>query len=94
MWPVLCVGTGEVSDMVALMARGHLGTLLGAVGSSDSEDVEEQQLHLQDWQSHNSRCSVNSYPESETQESTDLEQLFKSFAGNRAIPEIAVHCFN
>ncbi|XP_048036788.1 inactive serine/threonine-protein kinase TEX14-like isoform X2 [Megalobrama amblycephala] len=73
--------TTEVSDMVALMARGRLGTLLGAVGSSDSEDVEEQQLHLQDWQSHNSRCSVNSYGESETQESTDLEQLFKSFAG-------------
>ncbi|XP_056127514.1 uncharacterized protein LOC130105518 isoform X3 [Rhinichthys klamathensis goyatoka] len=73
--------TSEVSDMVALMARGCLGKPLGAVGSSDSEDVEEQQLHLQDWQRHNIRHSVNSYPESETQESTDLEQLFKSFAG-------------
>ncbi|XP_067288827.1 inactive serine/threonine-protein kinase TEX14-like isoform X2 [Pseudorasbora parva] len=73
--------TSEVSDMVALMARGRLGTQLGAVGSSDSEDVEEQQLHLQDWQRHNIRLSVNSDPESETQESTDLEQLFKSFAG-------------
>ncbi|CAM4729770.1 unnamed protein product [Leuciscus chuanchicus] len=72
--------TGEVSDAVALMARGCFGKPLGAVGSSDSEDVEEQQLHLQDWQRHNIRHSVNSYPESETQESTDLEQLFKSFA--------------
>lgn len=80
--------------MVALMARGCLGKPLGAVGSSDSEDVEEQQLHLQDWQKHNIRHSVNSYPESETQESTDLEQLFKSFAGNRAMPEIAVKIFH
>ncbi|XDV54391.1 hypothetical protein PO909_022691 [Leuciscus waleckii] len=71
---------GEVSDAVALMAHGCFGKPLGAVGSSDSEDVEEQQLHLQDWQRHNIRHSVNSYPESETQESTDLEQLFKSFA--------------
>ncbi|KAK7120668.1 hypothetical protein R3I94_020605 [Phoxinus phoxinus] len=73
--------TSDVSEMVALMARGRLGKPLGAVGSSDSEDVEEQQLHLQDWQRHNIRHSVNSYPESETQESTDLEQRFKSFAG-------------
>ncbi|XP_077098427.1 uncharacterized protein tex14 isoform X1 [Siphateles boraxobius] len=73
--------TSEVSDMVALMARGCLGKPLGAVGSSDSEDVEEQQLHLQDLQRYNIRHSVNSYPESETLESTDLEQLFKSFAG-------------
>ncbi|KAG1970412.1 inactive serine/threonine-protein kinase TEX14-like [Pimephales promelas] len=73
--------TSDVSDVVALMARGCLGKPRGAVGSSDSEDVEEQQLHLQDWQTHNVRHSVNSHPEYETQESTDLEQLFKSFAG-------------
>ncbi|XP_016119102.1 uncharacterized protein [Sinocyclocheilus grahami] len=67
--------TSEISEMVALMTRGRLGSPLSAFGSSDSEDVVEQQLHLQD------RHSVNSYQESETQESTDLEQLFKSFAG-------------
>ncbi|XP_043107086.1 uncharacterized protein LOC122353190 isoform X2 [Puntigrus tetrazona] len=67
--------TNEVSEMVALMTHGRLGSPLSAFGSSDSEDVAEQQLHLQD------RYSVNSYQESETQESTDLEQLFKSFAG-------------
>ncbi len=66
------------------MTHGRLGSPLSAFGSSDSEDVAEQQLHLQD------RHSVNGYQESETQESTDLEQLFKSFAGNRAVPEIAV----
>ncbi|XP_042588769.1 uncharacterized protein LOC109096416 isoform X3 [Cyprinus carpio] len=67
--------TSEVSEMVALMTRGWLGSPLSAFGSSDSEDVAEQQLHLQD------RHSVNGYQEYETQESTDLEQLFKSFAG-------------
>ncbi|RXN04311.1 inactive serine threonine- kinase TEX14-like isoform X1 [Labeo rohita] len=65
----------NVSEMVALMTRGHLGSPLSAFGSSDSEDGVVQELHLQD------RHSVNSYQESETQESTDLEQLFKSFAG-------------
>ncbi len=84
MWPVVCVRAGEISEMVALMTHGRLGSPLSAFGSSDSEDVAEQQLHLQD------RHSVNGYQESETQESTDLEQLFKSFAGNRAVPEIAV----
>lgn len=72
----MCVFVGEVSEMVALMTRGWLGSPLSAFGSSDSEDVAEQQLHLQD------RHSVNCYQEYETQESTDLEQLFKSFAGN------------
>ncbi|XP_073685337.1 uncharacterized protein tex14 [Garra rufa] len=67
--------TSEVSEMVGLMTRGCLGSPLSAFGSSDSEDVVEQELHLQD------RHSVNSYQESETQESADLEQLFKSFAG-------------
>uniref|UniRef100_A0A9J8BQR6 Protein kinase domain-containing protein n=1 Tax=Cyprinus carpio carpio TaxID=630221 RepID=A0A9J8BQR6_CYPCA len=67
--------TSEVREMVALMTGGRLGSPLSAFGSSDSEDVAEQQLYLQD------RHSVNSYQESETQESTDLEQLFKSFAG-------------
>ncbi|XP_016133795.1 uncharacterized protein [Sinocyclocheilus grahami] len=67
--------TSEVSEMVALMTRGRLGSPLSAFGSSDSEDVAEQQFHLQD------RNSVNGYQEYETQESTDLEQLFKSFAG-------------
>ncbi|XP_050977727.1 uncharacterized protein LOC127172487 isoform X2 [Labeo rohita] len=67
--------TSNVSEMVALMTRGHLGSPLSAFGSSDSEDGVVQELHLQD------RHSVNSYQESETQESTDLEQLFKSFAG-------------
>ncbi|XP_058645760.1 uncharacterized protein LOC131548481 isoform X1 [Onychostoma macrolepis] len=67
--------TSEVSEMVALMTRGRLGSPLSAFGSSDSEDVAEQQLHLQD------KHSVNGYQESEIQESTDLEQLFKSFAG-------------
>ncbi len=69
--------------MVALMTRGRLGSPLSGFGSSDSEDVAEQQLHLQD------RHSVNGYQESETKESTDLEQLFKSFAGNRAVAEMA-----
>ncbi len=65
------------------MTRGRLGSPLSGFGSSDSEDVAEQQLHLQD------RHSVNGYQESETKESTDLEQLFKSFAGNRAVAEMA-----
>ncbi|XP_073771095.1 inactive serine/threonine-protein kinase TEX14 isoform X2 [Danio rerio] len=73
--------TSEVSEMVALMARGRLGRHLGAVGSSDSEDREEQQHHLLDWEDHSSRHSVNSYQESESQKSSNLEQLFKSFAG-------------
>ncbi|KAK2871029.1 hypothetical protein Q8A67_023556 [Cirrhinus molitorella] len=67
--------TSEVSEMVALMTHGRLGSPLSAFGSSDSENVVEHELHLQD------RHSVNSYQESETQESADLEQLFKSFAG-------------
>ncbi|KAL1266474.1 hypothetical protein QQF64_002149 [Cirrhinus molitorella] len=67
--------TSEVSEMVALMTHGRLGSPLSAFGSSDSENVVEHELHLQD------RRSVNSYQESETQESADLEQLFKSFAG-------------
>lgn len=79
----MCVRAGEVSEMVALMTRGRLGSPLSAFGSSDSEDVAEQQLHLQD------RYSVNGYQESETKKSSDLEQLFKSFAGNRAVAEIA-----
>ncbi|KAI7793766.1 putative inactive serine/threonine-protein kinase TEX14 [Triplophysa rosa] len=72
--------TSEVSEVVALMARGRLGTQKTAVGSSDSEDVEEQQLHLQGWQGHDTRYNFENDQESETRESSDLEQLFKSFA--------------
>lgn len=57
------------------MARGRLGTQKSAVGSSDSEDVEEQQLHLQGWQGHDTKYDRES----------DLGQLFKSFAGNRDV---------
>ncbi|XP_051540417.1 inactive serine/threonine-protein kinase TEX14-like [Myxocyprinus asiaticus] len=73
--------TSEVSEVVAQMARGRLGTELGAVGSSDSEDIEEQQLHLQGWQGQSNRHNFSPHQKSETPESTDLEQLFKCFAG-------------
>ncbi|XP_055064146.2 uncharacterized protein tex14 isoform X2 [Misgurnus anguillicaudatus] len=79
--------TSEVSEVVAQMTRGRLGAQLGAVGSSDSEDKEEQQLHLQGWQGHCTQYNLKSCEESETRESSDLEQLFKSFAGIKSDSE-------
>lgn len=79
------VFTGEVSEVVALMARGRLGTQKSAVGSSDSEDVEEQQLHLQGWQGHDTRHNFENDQKSETGESSDLEQLLNFFAGNKDV---------
>ncbi|MCJ8742154.1 hypothetical protein PDJAM_G00078780 [Pangasius djambal] len=57
--------TSEVSAAVARMARGFLSSAAGAlVGSSDSEEVQEQQRHPVD-----------------AREDTELERLFRSFAG-------------
>ncbi|XP_072515635.1 inactive serine/threonine-protein kinase TEX14 [Salminus brasiliensis] len=58
--------TSEVSEAVAQMTRGRLGTPAGPVCSSDSEDVEEQLRLLVDRQSPHRH--------------TELEQLVKSFA--------------
>ncbi|KAL7846295.1 hypothetical protein SRHO_G00212750 [Serrasalmus rhombeus] len=59
--------TSEVSELVVRMTRGRLGASAGPVGSSDSEDVEEQQRPLVDKQNPHNH--------------TLLEQLSKSFAG-------------
>ncbi|KAA0704087.1 Inactive serine/threonine-protein kinase TEX14 [Triplophysa tibetana] len=79
--------TSEVSEVVALMARGQLGTQKIAVGSSDSEDLEEPQLHLQGWKGHDTRYNFENDQESETRESSDLERLFKGFAGIKSDSE-------
>ncbi|KAL7848514.1 hypothetical protein AOLI_G00232320 [Acnodon oligacanthus] len=65
--------TSEVSELVVRMTRGRLGDSAGPVGSSDSEDVEEQQRPLVDQQNPHNR--------------TQLEQLSKSFAGVRSESE-------
>ncbi|KAI4880430.1 hypothetical protein NFI96_018421, partial [Prochilodus magdalenae] len=59
--------TSQVSELVVQMTRGRLGAPAGAVGSSDSEDVEEQ------------RCPLVDKENPHTQ--TKLEKLFRSFAG-------------
>ncbi|TRY98670.1 hypothetical protein DNTS_033427 [Danionella cerebrum] len=71
-YPTKPTWTAEVSEMVAQMTRGWL-VKPEAEESSESEDLEETRLHLQDWKSHSSVT--------ESEKSADLEQLFKSFAG-------------
>ncbi|KAL6472083.1 hypothetical protein MHYP_G00182710 [Metynnis hypsauchen] len=65
--------TSEVSELVVRMTRGRLGPSAGPVGSSDSEEVEEQQRPLVDKQNPHNH--------------TLLEQLSKSFAGVRSESE-------
>ncbi|KAI2659710.1 Inactive serine/threonine-protein kinase TEX14 [Labeo rohita] len=61
--------TSNVSEMVALMTRGHLGSPLSAFGSSDSEDGVVQELHLQD------RHSI----QSDSEESTNYHTINHTF---------------
>ncbi|XP_062341249.1 inactive serine/threonine-protein kinase TEX14-like isoform X2 [Osmerus eperlanus] len=96
--------TSEVSDLVARMTRGHLGTAPGPpLGSSDSEDVEERlgrgsalapgpprARREPPWSRDACRPSTSYSPagppppratEEEGQSGSELEQIFKSFAG-------------